>query len=283
MQSTAPVAPQESGAAGLGLSPAAMQYLIRMSVGERRRRLVVDIIRIVIRPQEPRSQGRREGKSSTVTAPAWNHESFGAIKSFRKDRRDRKAVRLTNQRRQVGILGINEVALSSKAGGCTQRARATHWEQVGLKWCRDLLLTVIVVHHCKGQGSGTSGFMGGFVAGNKLLVCMHSSMWEATLYPLAQTEDKRWIFSNCSRNSNSGAHLHLVPQPGRKLLACCWPTCKNSSVLSPVHNRQLLERSLHSPLIPPFPDHFNKRSSTSWPSATDLPSDLHVRPRCTRV
>lgn len=52
------------------MSPAAMQYLIRMSVGERRRRLVVDIIRIVIRPQEPRSQGRREGKSSTVTAPA---------------------------------------------------------------------------------------------------------------------------------------------------------------------------------------------------------------------
>lgn len=49
-QSTAPVAPLESGGARLGSSPAAMRYVIRMSVGERRRRLVMDIIRIVIRP-----------------------------------------------------------------------------------------------------------------------------------------------------------------------------------------------------------------------------------------
>lgn len=199
-KSTASVVPLESRGAGLGLSPAAMRYLIRMSVGERRRRLVMDIIRIVIRPWEQRSQGRREGKPSTVIALARNHESFSAIKSFRKDRREGKAVRLTNQRRQVGILGINEVALSNKAAGCTQRARATHWEQVGLKWCRDLLLTVIVVDHCKGQCSGTSGFVGGFVAGSRMLVCMHLSMWEATLYPPAQTEDKRWVLSNCSRN-----------------------------------------------------------------------------------
>lgn len=44
--------------AGLGLSLPAMQYLIR--VGERRRRLVMDIIRIVIRPWEQRSWRRRE-------------------------------------------------------------------------------------------------------------------------------------------------------------------------------------------------------------------------------
>jgi len=48
----------------------------------------MDIIRIVIRPREQRSQGSREGKSSTVIALAENQESFGAIKSFRKDRRE---------------------------------------------------------------------------------------------------------------------------------------------------------------------------------------------------
>ena len=174
----------------------------------------MDIIRIVISPWEQRSQGRREGKSSTVIALARNHESFGAIKSFRKDRREGKAVRLTYQRRRVGILGINEVALSNKAGGCTQTARATHWEQVGLKWCRDLLLTVIAVDHCKGQGSGTSGFMGGFVAGSRMFVCMHLSMWEATLYLPAQTEEKRWVLCDCSRNSNSGYRI---------LEESCWP------------------------------------------------------------
>lgn len=89
------------------------------------------------------------------------------------------------------------------AGGCTQRARATPGEQVGLKWCRDLLLAVTVVDPCKGQGSGTSGFMGVFVAGSRMPVCMHLSMREATPYPLAQTEDKK-ILSNCSRNQILG-------------------------------------------------------------------------------
>lgn len=177
--------------------------------------------------------------------------SFSAIKGFRKDkgftkdRREGKAVQLANQRRLVGIPGINEVALSNRAGDCTLRARETHWELVGLKQCRDLLLTVIVVDHRKGQGSGTSGLMSGFVTGSRMLVCMHLSMWEATLSPPAQTEDKQWIFSNHPRNSNSGAHLHLVPQHGRKLLAHCWPRCKNFEALGPVHNGQLptLERS----------------------------------------
>lgn len=153
----------------------------------------MDIIRIAIRPREQRSQGRREGKSSTVLALDQSHESFGAIKSFRIDRREGKAVRLTNQRRQVGILGINQVVLSNKGGGCTQGARATHWEQAGLKRYRDLLLTVTIVDPCKDQGSGTSGFMGGFEAGSRMLVCMHLSVWEATPYPSAQTEGKRWI------------------------------------------------------------------------------------------
>lgn len=110
--------------------------------------------------------------------------SFSAIKGFRKDRREGKAVQLANQRRLVGIPGI-EVALSNKEGDCTLRARETHWELVGLKQCRDLLLTVIVVDHRKGQGSGTSGLMSGFVTGSRMLVCMRLSIWEATLSPPA--------------------------------------------------------------------------------------------------
>lgn len=69
------------------MSPAALRYRIRMSVGERRRRLVRDIIRIVIRSREQRSRERRKWKSSSANAVARNHVSFSAMKSFRKDRR----------------------------------------------------------------------------------------------------------------------------------------------------------------------------------------------------
>lgn len=63
-----------------------------MLVGERQRRLMMDIIRIVIRPKEQRSQGRREVKSPTVTAVAGNHERFDAISNVRKDRGEGKTV-----------------------------------------------------------------------------------------------------------------------------------------------------------------------------------------------
>lgn len=54
LQSTVSVAPLEPREAGFTLSPATMCYLIRMSVGERQRRLAMAIIRIVIRPWEQR-------------------------------------------------------------------------------------------------------------------------------------------------------------------------------------------------------------------------------------
>lgn len=144
VQSTAPVAPREFRGAELGLSPAALRYLIRVSVGERRKRLVKDIIRIVIRSREQRSRERRKWKSSSAIALGRNHVSFSAVKSFRKDRREGSAVHLTNPRRQVGTVGITGERFLMKAGGCTQRARAAHWEQASAKWCRGLLLAAIV-------------------------------------------------------------------------------------------------------------------------------------------
>lgn len=102
--------------------------------------------------------------------------SFSAIKGFRKDRREGKTVQLANHRRLVGIPDINKAAFSNKAGDCTLRARETNWELVGLKQCRDLFLTVIVVDHRKGQGSGTSGLMSGSMTRSRMLVCMHLSV-----------------------------------------------------------------------------------------------------------
>lgn len=61
-----------------------------------------DIIRIVIRSRE-----RRKWKSSSAISLAQNHVSFSAVKSFRKDRREGRAVHLANPRRQVGTVGIN--------------------------------------------------------------------------------------------------------------------------------------------------------------------------------
>lgn len=46
------------------------------------------------------------------------------------------------------------LALSDKAEGCAQRARAIKWEQKHQKWCKDYLLTVIARDHHKGQSSG---------------------------------------------------------------------------------------------------------------------------------
>lgn len=209
----------------------------------------MDIIRIVIRPWEQRFQGRKEEKSSSVIALAQNHESFSAIKSFRKDRREGKAVPLTNQRRQVRILGINEVALSNEAGGCTQRARATDWEQVGLKrWVQGSL---VGCSSCGSlQRSGLRHFrLDGWICSRQQDAHVHAFVHVGGYLLSTSPEDQRRIVSNCSRNSNSRAYLHLVAQPGRKLLAHCWPTRKNSAVLGPMCNRQLpaLERSLHSP------------------------------------
>lgn len=71
-----------------------------------------DIIRIVIRSWKQRSRERRKWKSSSAIALARNHVSFSAMKSFRKDRREGRAVHLTNPRRQVGTVGINASTFS---------------------------------------------------------------------------------------------------------------------------------------------------------------------------
>lgn len=74
---------------------------------------------------------------------------------------------MTHRSREEVFLGISEAAFSNEAGGCTQRARAAHREHMGLKCCRDLLVTVIVVDHCKDQGADTSGFLDGCVASSR--------------------------------------------------------------------------------------------------------------------
>lgn len=179
-----------------GFVPAALRYLIRMSVGERRRRLVKDIIRIVIRSREQRSRERRKWKSSSAIAPARKHVSFSAVKSFRKDRREGRAAYLTNPRRQVGTVDITREHFLIKAGGCTQRAGAAHWEQAECNMVQGSLVGCYSWDQCRGQESGTSGFMGGFVADSRMLVCMHLSMWEAPLNPPAKGEDRRLIVLN---------------------------------------------------------------------------------------
>lgn len=108
--------------------------------------------------------------------------------SFRKDRREGRAVHLTNPRRQAGTVGINgEHFLLRQEAVLREPEQPT----VSVKWCRGLLLAAIVVDQCRGQESGTSGFMGGFVADSRMLVCMHLSMWEAPLNPPAKREDRR--------------------------------------------------------------------------------------------
>lgn len=173
---------------------------------------------------------------------------------------------------QVGILGITGAALSNRAGMCVQRARATHCEQVLLKWCRDYLLT-------NSWGSLQRSEFRHF----------------GTQVALYQAECFMCL-------------CEVIHQPRQRIRAWFWAIAQETQILGHIctwyHSLEegfwlfagqhaktqvLLAQgatgswSHQSSAISAFPDHFKKVSSTVWALATLLLPDLYVQSHWARV